>query len=892
MYKYKVSVIMAVYNVEEFLQAAIDSVIAQSIGFENIQLILVDDGSADNSGAICDEYAAKYPENIVVVHKENGGVSSARNTGIEYAEGQFVNFMDADDKIYRSTVQNIYDFFCAHYDETDIVSFRMKFFDGASGDHALNYKYKKGTRIINLNEDWMNPQMSLSSSFVKLETIKNLRFDPKLSFAEDAQIVQKVLSQKCTLGVVSDAIYWYRRRSSGEQSAVQSSEMRKEWYIPYMRYFQRSTIEYYLNKMDYVPRFVQYTLMYDLQWRLKQEQIPEGVLTDVEKFEYFEELRWVLSHIDDAVIDAQKNIFREHKVLAFALKYGDGLKVARSESDKGILIENQNKYRLSSAPIKLEFFTSSDDICRIEGIYLHVPQIASSVTISAQCNGEVYKSELSCNRMTNTGIGLDIQHFLRFSIQIPLSKENINDISFVCETEGMKIPLTNLRFGSFFPVSKEYANGYYNANDRWIITAKKNVVSVEQYSKERDKKLDKALCKELWKRNSVGARNSVLVRLAINLLKRFKKKKLILVSDRVMKAGDNGEAFFRYMRENHPEIDTRFVISKKCFDYKVMKKVGPVLNTDSYAHKLCLLLSDFIVSSSAEVEVYNPFSRYLEPYRNLIVDTKFVFLQHGVIKDDLSQWAGRFNKNITGFITSAKPEYDSIVYGDYEYAEENVWLTGLPRFDRLYHDEQKWITVMPTWRRYLLGHFDKNLDRWTLAQNAERSAYVEFYSALLNNERLLNKAKEYGYRLKFLPHPNFQAHLHLFNPNPDVDFLGREALYRDIYAKSELVITDYSSAIFDFIYLRKPIVYTHFDHEEFFAGEHMYSKGYFDYERDGFGEVEYDLESTVDRIIEYMENGCKLKDMYRDRIDNFFAYSDKNNSQRVYEKIMELDARE
>ena len=123
-------------------------------------------------------------------------------------------------------------------------------------------------------------------------------------------------------------------------------------------------------------------------------------------------------------------------------------------------------------------------------------------------------------------------------------------------------------------------------------------------------------------------------------------------------------------------------------------------------------------------------------------------------------------------------------------------------------------------------------------------------------------------------------------------FLDANAQYRDIYAQSNLVITDYSSACFDFAYLRKPIVYCQFDREEFFAGEHVYTKGYFDYERDGFGEVEYDLESTVDRIIEYMENGCQLKDKYRERIDKFFAFNDQNNCQRVYEKIIEMDRRE
>ena len=103
-----------------------------------------------------------------------------------------------------------------------------------------------------------------------------------------------------------------------------------------------------------------------------------------------------------------------------------------------------------------------------------------------------------------------------------------------------------------------------------------------------------------------------------------------------------------------------------------------------------------------------------------------------------------------------------------------------------------------------------------------------------------------------------------------------------------MILTDYSSAVFDFAYLRKPVLYTQFDKEEFFKGEHVYTQGYFDYERYGFGEVEYDLESTVDRIIEYMKNGCQLKEKYRKRIDNFFAFNDKNNCQRVYEAIRNL----
>ena len=71
-YPFEFSVVMAVYNVEPFLREAVESLIAQDFGFEKIQLIMVDDGSTDGSGAICDEYAAQYPENVLVIHKEIG----------------------------------------------------------------------------------------------------------------------------------------------------------------------------------------------------------------------------------------------------------------------------------------------------------------------------------------------------------------------------------------------------------------------------------------------------------------------------------------------------------------------------------------------------------------------------------------------------------------------------------------------------------------------------------------------------------------------------------------------------------------------------------------------------------------------------------------------------
>ncbi len=135
-----ISVVIPVYNVERYLAETLDSVIGQSLGFEkNIQIILVNDGSPDNSEEICLKYQNRFPDNIVYVKKENGGVSSARNEGIEYIKGKYVNFLDSDDCWENDAFEQAVKFFDENYDEVDVVGCRKKFFDAMTGYHKLDY---------------------------------------------------------------------------------------------------------------------------------------------------------------------------------------------------------------------------------------------------------------------------------------------------------------------------------------------------------------------------------------------------------------------------------------------------------------------------------------------------------------------------------------------------------------------------------------------------------------------------------------------------------------------------------------------------------------------------------------------------------------------------------
>ncbi|MBQ8027245.1 MAG: glycosyltransferase family 2 protein [Clostridia bacterium] len=114
-YKYKISVIIPVYNCEKYIKSCVESLKGQTMPSDEFQIVFINDGSPDNSGEICRSYS-ESEKNIVYFEKENGGVSSARNKGIELAEGKYIMFLDADDTLSKKSLQAVYNFFEAHYD--------------------------------------------------------------------------------------------------------------------------------------------------------------------------------------------------------------------------------------------------------------------------------------------------------------------------------------------------------------------------------------------------------------------------------------------------------------------------------------------------------------------------------------------------------------------------------------------------------------------------------------------------------------------------------------------------------------------------------------------------------------------------------------------------------
>jgi len=152
MKQYDVSVIIPVYNCEKYVEDCVKSICKQDYeNFDKIQVILVDDGSKDNSLEICNRLKEEITDfDIIVITGKNEGVSSARNKGIKAAEGRYIMYIDSDDFLSKNTISKLVEFFDEHYDEVDLVTYPMYYY---TNKKELVKKYKlftRGTDIYDL----------------------------------------------------------------------------------------------------------------------------------------------------------------------------------------------------------------------------------------------------------------------------------------------------------------------------------------------------------------------------------------------------------------------------------------------------------------------------------------------------------------------------------------------------------------------------------------------------------------------------------------------------------------------------------------------------------------------------------------------------------------------
>jgi len=315
--KYKFSVVMPVYNTEKYLDDAIGSVIGQSIGFEkNIQLIIVNDGSTDNSHQICMKYKDRFPENIIYIDQPNQGAAAARNNGLQYAKGSYINFFDSDDIWNIDAFQLAWDFF-QNNDDIDVIGCIQSLFEAQTGYHNLSNKFREGDRIIDI---WETPhfiQLSVSASFIRTTAAKRYRFDTELRIGEDAKYITEIILEKEKYGALQSAVYNVRKRE--DHTSLTQNPDKSKFTSTINRYYKYLP-ELSIKKYGTVIPYIQHVVINGLKYRiLNNNPLP---LNNEEKEQYYRDIIALIKKTDDEVLLKTNMLLMPAKTYMLRLKYG------------------------------------------------------------------------------------------------------------------------------------------------------------------------------------------------------------------------------------------------------------------------------------------------------------------------------------------------------------------------------------------------------------------------------------------------------------------------------------------------------------------------------------------------------------------------------------------
>ena len=357
---------------------------------------------------------------------------------------------------------------------------------------------------------------------------------------------------------------------------------------------------------------------------------------------------------------------------------------------------------------------------------------------------------------------------------------------------------------------------------------------------------------------------------------------LWLVMERGFDARDNAYWFFRYLREKQPQINARYVIDNDSPDYEKVAQLGETVPYRSIRHYLMYLAADMLISTHVQPCAPDHLMLYYH-LRQVGIHPrgKEIFLQHGIIKDEM-KWMRYPTMKVDFFASGGKLEYDYLV-SEFGFPEGVIQYTGLCRFDNLIrgNDPSNEILVMPTWRGSDYPQGD---------QFYETAFYRQFQS-MMDNPALLRLLEERDLKLIFYPHIELQKELDKFRSPSERIILAswRDYDVQALLMRCNLLITDYSSVFFDVGYMEKPVIYYQFDIDEF--RKFHYQEGYFFYEEHGFGPVVETEEALINAIKECVGNDFRMQKKYLDRLAAFYPVRDEKNCERTYQILARMDSK-
>lgn len=865
-YKYKISVIIPVYNCEKYIRGCVESLKKQTMPSEDFQIIFINDGSSDNGGAVCEEFA-RQDKNIVYFAKENGGVSSARNKGIELAQGKYIMFLDADDTIKACSLQAIYDFFEAHYNEVDLVTYSIDYLN-EKGEISTHKRFdiltESGVYDISKNANILQTTMNICVKNVPEKD--RILFDESLSLGEDQWFIFSWLMKKEKLGFCKDAVYTYYRHSGSASSTMNSPYYCFDQFAG----FFSNLLDSFCDKNGKPHPIAQALVVYNLGWRITSDLLVSQSNESVKKAQ-LDIIRNLLSRVDNKIITDSIYIDPYHVDFFMKLKGEEYTLVSNSQYQCAYV----DDCLIYCQPHLITFNTLKvvDGKLYVSGFFKNGVGAAEDVRL--YCNFSdgriiempVEKSSYSYYKgktLTNDFAGFDAV------IDLP---DKVGLVFTACVDGHSCTP--NVFFGFKSAVNKvksTVANGGYvikfDTNTR-AFSLKKG--SADELAAARNS-ADKAVMTEskaafIYRKMAQKSGTDKRIWIYCDREGIFDNAYYQFIHDFSMKDGIDRY----YITDNVNDKKDKFTAAQRKY----------LVKFKSFKHKMLFFNCEKVLTSFNSLSIMSPFDGLPLRWYSDILKCEFVYLQHGILHARLPILYSKERSNVDKVVISSEFERENFKR-IYNFKDADLLASGMPRFDAVAADSvaKRKILFSPSWRKDLIGEYENNT-RQLLEKKFLASDFYKEINAFLNSPELAKLLEKYDYQLDFKNHPIFKDYDKYFNVNNPRISVTQKIDDMDKYA---LMITDYSSIVFDFVYLDRPILYFVPDYELFRAGiTHDYNELDLPLE-EAFGALAMNADELLANLEKLIVNDMKPDEVYAKRCKEFFI-SKSGHCQKLYELL-------
>lgn len=880
-YPYQASVIIPVYNASKTLSRTMESLFKQTLPKNQFEILLIDDGSTDGSGALCDEYAKKYTDGFVKVwHQDNRGVSSARNKGIREAKGRYLFFLDADDEFSDSTLQNVVQFFKEHDEDVDLVTFPLMYLyeDGTGFEHWRYHSILNESKIYYLD----SPESIYISQCTMNICVKNNKehyFDESMGYGEDQVYITTLIVRKNALGYIPKAKYLYHKAKTGITSSNAILMNSLNDVLRKLNIFIELKKEY-----PYSRFYVDALILYDFEWRLRGDYFIPYHLSGNNFIKVMKIIQDILSNIDSSVICSDPILNEAYMYYLLSLKPKGAIKV---QEGKRLLLTYEDTGNGMEPLFARERITIVVNQLKIKKNHIYILGYIKSleaqfmedckVKLWASFGGALREVPLFHSQFSCFGTNMETNRFYGFAIKEDLA--NITDIRFYVQMGKYKYP-GQFYYGNKTAVNMDVHRDYYRG-DKYSLICSKDMIKVipsdssELLQKEQDfSQYIRKIYPKHW-----------LFRQLMIAYSHGKKDTWLYYDSH--DAIDNGFYQFEHDIGIHDGVKRYYVYSKDRKDILpegAFKKYGKhMIAFGSKRHKLMLGRTAKVLAAYIGRNSYIPYSRLGEKIYKDLLDFEIIYLQHGVMNAKLpNMYSKEKMYGIDKVVVSTSFERENLLKLAYE--PEDLLTCGMPRFDYFSNSSagkpSNRVLFAPSWRKMLVATVDR---RQVPVSAFYNSTFFKSYYDFLHSSELSAFLEKEDLYLDVQFHPMFSCYDQAF----ELDGMERiHLVHFSNAADYACCITDFSSIMFDYIYLDKPVISYFPDKKEFSAGIHTYREFCFPLDETGFVMPAENGNLVIDRLNYLCRNQMKMTADIQARADKLFFSREPSHRDALYKMLI------